>query len=64
MAYTATVWVDTTTPAIAHNNRNHAETQHQKVLDDAPVDQAAGTPSLRTLGDTSIKAKPGNHDHI
>ncbi len=63
MAYTATVWVDDTTPAISHTNLNHAETQYQKVLDDAPVDGAAGTPTLRTLGDTAIEAKPGNHAH-
>ena len=61
--YTPTVWVNTTPPVLSVENLNHAETQYQKVLDDAPVDGATGTPTLRTLGTGSQQAAAGNHTH-
>ncbi len=63
MAYTATVWVNNVPPTLNKEALNNAETQYQKVLDDAPVDDVPANASLRTLGTGAQQAAAGNHSH-
>ncbi len=63
MAYTPTVWVNGVAPAIDATNLNHMETQYAQALADIPEDQAAGTPSERTLGTGAVQAAAGDHTH-
>ena len=63
MAYTPTVWVNGGAPAIDDTNLNHMETQYTQALADIPEDQAAGTPSERTLGTGALQAAAGDHIH-
>ncbi len=63
MAYTPTTWVNNVPPTLFHVFLNNAETQYQKVLDDAPVDDITANPSLRTLGTGAQQASAGNHSH-
>ncbi len=63
MAYTATTWVDNVPPTLSKEAMNNAETQYQKVLDDAPVDDIVANPSLRTLGGGAQQAAAGTHTH-
>ena len=63
MAYTPTTWVDNVPPTLNVDALNNAETQYQKVLDDAPVDDIPAVPSLRTLGGGAQQSAAGNHSH-
>ena len=63
MAYTPTTWVDDVPPTLNVEALNNAETQYQKVLDDAPVDDIPANASLRTLGTGAQQAAAGNHPH-
>ena len=63
MAYTPTIWVNNVPPTLWKGALNNAETQYQKVLDDAPVDDIAANASLRTLGAGAQQAAAGNHSH-
>ncbi len=64
MAYVPTVWVNGVAPAIDDTNLNHMETQYTQALADIPEDQAAGTPSERTLGGGAVQAAAGDHSHV
>ena len=63
MAYTPTAWVNDSVPTVDTEALKNAETQYQKVLDDAPKDDIAAVPSLRTLGPGAQQAAAGNHSH-